>query len=44
MALKLPIPGIDMRVLSKSIMGQLKPSDMEELKYILNDCFSGKLQ
>ena len=33
--------GMDMKVLLESIAGQLQPSDIEELKYILKDSFTG---
>ena len=34
--------GIEMRALLQSIMNQLQASDMEELKYILKDSFTGE--
>ena len=34
--------GIDMTTISKSIVEQLRLSDVEELNYILKDSFSGK--
>ena len=34
--------GIDMTTISKSIVEQLHPSDVEELNYILKDSFKGK--
>lgn len=33
--------GIEMGVLLKSIVEQLQPSDVKELKYILKDSFPG---
>ena len=34
--------GTEARTLSKSIIEQLQPSDIEELNYILKDNFQGK--
>ena len=34
--------GIEMRVLFKSLVEQLQPSDVKELQYILKDSFAGK--
>ena len=34
--------GIDMTTISKSIVEQLCPSDVEKLNYILKDSFKGK--
>ena len=34
--------GVEMRVLLQSIMNQLQAPDMEELKYILKDSFTGE--
>ena len=36
--------GMDMEVLLESIVEQLHPSHIEELKYILKDSFTGRFQ